>query len=309
MPKTPPKKEILPSQLTSGEFDGVANQNLRVVSMLGGAGLTSIDLQFFDSLHRNGAAVFVHGSLVENRIRPHSDVDFTVVGEDSAIPVSLRDTLFPGLDAAETKYKIDYTSTSIYSQGGRKLSLHISRLHFRDSHPDIEKPYATEYRPGMHAKTGPRNYLLAGTNQSGTPRVINFTSNSERIGESGDTVTNLPQTGVIHIDGRLVYAGDSLVPGIHADSIINLDPNGEVKSIRANADEELMILGLEFDKIQSDVPLYSDPTSQQRFVDNPNARSMEALGEFSSTEPAVITGRLFGALATHWTTFKPNKLR
>lgn len=68
------------------------------------------------------------------------------------MPQELRDTLMPGLSTAEELCDVDYISTSIQSQSGRKISMHISEPLFRENYPVLDTPYATEYRPAKHAK-------------------------------------------------------------------------------------------------------------------------------------------------------------
>lgn len=284
--------------------------NPRIISLLGGAGLTAIDLQLFDRLHQQGMAVFAHGSIVVNRIRPQSDIDFTVIGHRKDMSSELRDTLMPGLEAAEEySGSIDYISTSMRSQAGRKISLHISEPLFRAEYPRLDKPYATEYRPGQHAKTGARKYLLSGVDRDGGTQLINFLCQSHPVGQDGGTITDTPQTGLITLEGNTVYVGGNKHPSITAEEIVHLRSNGEIIDRESAISEEVMILGLEFDKMQSDTPVYIDPQAEGQFVKEPITRSMEAIGEFSGTDPSVMTRRLFDGLATHWHLFKPNKSR
>ncbi len=253
--------------------------------------------------------MFVHGSIMADRINPKSDVDFTVIGELDNIPSELRDTLMPGLTAARALRTIDYASTSVRSQYGRKISMHISAPDFRDTHPNINKPYATEYRPDTHAKTGPRNYFLSGTDRNGNIRLINFLSESHAI-ESGGTVTDIPQTGILTLKGDTIFVNGSKKTDITAQDVIRLTPDGMPdKNVPTNITEEVMILGLEFDKLSSDTPIYRDPAAEQRFVEQPAVRSMNAIGNYTQTDPAVITNRLFGELARHWSKIKPHKAR
>lgn len=282
----------------------------QVVALLGSAGLTAVDLQLFDRIHQMNHHVFVHGSIMANRITDTSDIDFTIVGRSVDLSAELHEALMPGLDAAQLVRPIDYTSTSVRSQAGRKVSMHISEPDFRYAYPILHAPFATEYRPGMHAKNGPRNYFLSGTDVEGNPRLVNFTCESTPAGTDGGMITDIPQTGKLILKGDTVIVDGKVKADVVASHVIRLWADGEPDDkTPADAAEEIMILGLEYDKMQSDTSMYDDPTAADRFVKDPALRSMKAIGEFTKIDPAAITGRLFGELAKHWHQIKPNKQR
>lgn len=291
------------------EQDRSAIENPRIITLLGSAGLTAVDLQLFDRLYQQGFETFVHGSIIADRIKPTSDIDFTVIGDFKEMPPDLLDTLMPGYTAINGLRAIDYVSTSVRSQEGRKISMHISEPEFRETHPIIEKPFATEYRPSIHAKSGPRNYFLSGADRAGNIRLVNLLCQSEPIGTDGSTVTDIPQTGRLILQGSTVIVDGHEKPNITAPDVIRLHADGTPDESHTPSAEEIMILGLEFDKMSSDTPMYNNPEAEQRFVKNPAARSMEALGLYTQTDPSVITNRLFNELARHWATIKPNKAR
>lgn len=284
-------------------------ENPRMTAMLGSAGLAAVDFQLFDRLYQQGQSVFVHGSIIADRITEKSDIDFTVIGNMQDISPELRETLMPGLAAVERQRSVDYISTSIISQSGRKISMHMSEPDFRDTHPLTDKPYATEYRPGIHAKVGPRKYFLAGADRDGNTRLLNFVTESDMIGNDGSTVTDIPQTGRLTLKGNAVYINGKVKPNMTVDEVVRLRADGKPDTMSTADSEEVMILGLEFDKMLSDTSMYNDPDAEQRYVKNPVTRSMDAVGEFTATDPAVITNRLFGELANHWSKVKPNKPR
>lgn len=215
----------------------------------------------------------------------------------------------PGLIAVRGIRAIDYISTSIRSQDGRKISMHISEPDFRETHPIVDKPYATEYRPGMHAKTGPRKYFLSGADRDGNIRLINFLCDSDSVGNDGSTITDVPQTGRLMLKGNSIFISGKEKTGITADEVIRLRSDGQPDTMSSIDAEEVMILGLEFDKMLSDTSMYNDPAAEQRFVKKPITRSMETIGKFTQTDPTVITNRLFGELAKHWSKVKPHKSR
>ena len=284
-------------------------ENPQIIALLGSAGLNAVDLQLFDRLRQQDQSIFVHGSIMAGRITERSDIDFTVIGDRNAIAPELRDTIMLGLAAAEQQRAIDYVSTVVYGQDGRKISMHMSEPSFREAHPAINKPYATEYRPGIHAKVGPRKYFLSGADRDGNIRLINFVSESEVIGSDKSTVTDIPQTGLLTLKDGLVYVDGKKKSNMTFDEIIRLRADGSMDTMSSADSEEVMILGLEFDKMQSDKSIYNDPDAEQRFVKDPSTRSMDAIGEFTKTDPSVITNRLFSELAGHWSKVKPNKPR
>ena len=291
------------------ERDRGALENPRVAAMLASAGLTAVDFQLFDRLQEHDQSVFVHGSIIANRITEKSDIDFTIIGNLEKMSPELHETLMPGILAARALHRIDYTSTSIRSQAGRKISMHISEPDFRETYPILNKPYATEYRPGIHAKAGPRKYFLSGSDRDGNIRLVNFLSESESVGNDGSTITDIPQTGILKIKDNSVYINDREKTNITADHIIRLRADGEPDTTEVSSPEEIMILGLEFDKMLSDTSMYNDPDAERAYVKQPMARSMEAIGEFTQTDPNVVTTRLFSELAKHWPKVKPNKSR
>lgn len=187
--------------------------------------------------------------------------------------------------------------------------MHFGEPTFRESYPVVDKPYATEYRPGMHAKVGPRKYFLSGSDRDGRIRLISFMCASETTGYGESTLTDIPQTGKIVVKGPRIYVNGDEKSNITADEMIRLRADGEQDIVPADTAEEVMILGLEFDKMLSDTSMYSDPDAEQRFVRKPLARSMEAIGEYTQTDPAAITSRLLSELAKYWPKVKPNKSR
>jgi hypothetical protein len=242
------------------------------------------------------------------RLSPSSDVDFSIIGEVNDIAADLRDTLMPGLITADKMANIDYVSTSFQSQGGRKISLHMSEPSFRENSPN-GTPFATEYRPARHAKSTDRKYFLPGVDRDGTIHLINFLCNSSPVGSDGSTITETPQTGQLMMKGKSLFSEGKVKSNVTADTVIRIRPDESVVTEVSEDIAEIMILGLEFDKMQSDTALYSDPSADERYVKMPSKRSIEAVGKFTKTDPEVITQRLFGELAKYWSQVKPNKSR
>jgi hypothetical protein len=90
---------------------------------------------------------------------------------------------------------------------------------------------------------------------------------------------------------------------------VKIRPDGSVTEALSEDISEIMILGLEFDKMQSDTALYSNADAVERYVKAPSRRSMEAVGVFTKTDPEVMTQGLFSELAKYWPQMKPNKSR
>ena len=204
---------------------------------------------------------------------------------------------------------VDYYSTSLVSQSKRKLSLHLSEPVFRDSLPKVDEPFATEYRPGRHAKPGPRDYFLSGVNKKGDTYLVNFSSESVTLPDGSSTLTDTPQTGILTLDDKNVVVRGDVKPGIRSKDIIRISSSGKASTIAKPSSEEIMLLGLEYDKMQLDTPLYNDPNSQERYVIDPTARNLHAIGEFTQRDPSVVASEMLNALATYWNRFKPNKSR
>ena len=287
------------------------DENPQVTALLGSAGLNAVDMQLFENLRNQGFTSFVHGSIMQNRIRPGSDVDFTIIGKSiNEMDPELRDTLIPGVLAAKSLgRRIDYISTSVLGQSGRKLSLHISEDSFRESYPVLDKPFASEFRSGQHAKSGPRAYFLPAADQSGNTRLINFVSESTSIGGDGSTITDIPQTGILEVAGDSLVTDGQIKQSVRVDKIFRLNAEGQLEDYPADSPEKLVILGLEHDKMVSDTPLFNDDKAFERLVRQPAQRSEEAIGQFAAINPAVLVKQLYRDLAQYWPKVKPNKPR
>lgn len=285
--------------------------NPQLVAVLGAAGITAVDIELFRSLSEKGFSVYIHGSVAENRIRATSDIDFSVIGNFSNLPLDVRDTIMPGLGRASETDRVDYVSTSMRSQNGRKLSLHISEPQFRHDYPTIERPFATEYRPALHKKIGTRSYVLAAADKSGHVHLMDIMCSGNQF-EDGAALTQTPQTGLFPILGAAIIDGEKPHETMTVRHLLRIQPNGDVVEdphVSSEEPYEVMSLGLEYDKMQSDTPLFPDHEKDTENVRQPMARSMDAVAEFTSTEPSVITSRMMDGLAQHWYKFKPNKPR
>lgn len=140
-------------------------------------------------------------------------------------------------------------------------------------------------------------------------RLINFMCESETVGDDAGTLTDIPQTGVFTLKGSDVYIDGKVKSNMVASEVIRLSQTGDLQEEDSLNAEEVMILGLEFDKMQSDTSMYKDSDAELRFVERPTVRSLKAVGEFTKTDPNIASGRMLDALAQHWSKVKPNKSR
>ena len=277
--------------------------------MLHKADLGPDDFDLLSLIHDAGFASFMHGSIVLDRISPTSDVDFTLIGELGNLPPDIRHRLLPGAAAVRSLVGIDYISTSTIGQNGRKLSIHASHPEFRGQMPIEGKPYALEYRPGTHAKKGARKYFLAGTDIRGGTYLVDFRCESRTADDEGGTITATPQTGLMILEGSNVATVDGVpLPGISANRVMYVDQEGKAQE-NINPEEEIAILGLEFDKMRLERPLLSNPEYRKKYLDNPLERSGQLLADYSGDRPEAVTQRLMGHLANHWSKVKDGKPR
>ena len=171
------------------------SEDPRISAMLGSAGITALDMELFHSLRERDFSVFLHGSLVQKEgvVGATSDVDFSLVGEYASLPKDLIDTIAPRFSEINQIYPVDYMSSSFFSRGGRKMSLHFNSPDFRRCYASGETgtQVAREYRPARHAKKDPRDYLLPGIDQSGNVRLLNFRCTSRSRTKS--MVASTPQ--------------------------------------------------------------------------------------------------------------------
>lgn len=99
-------------------------------NLLDAAGLNEQDTKLLQDFRQFGFSVSVHGSLLKNRLREISDIDFVLVGDFSGISSSMRRELIPNITDQQLD-SIDYFSVSRISSAGRKMSLHVERGEFR----------------------------------------------------------------------------------------------------------------------------------------------------------------------------------
>jgi hypothetical protein len=263
-------------------------------------------MQTLNDFRDQGFAILVHGSTVKGLATARSDIDFSMIGAQTFSELAAR--FAPELSDYGVP-EIDYISTGIISENGRKISIHASLPAFRETYPTKDRPYAVEYRPQNNAKSGARRYFLPAIAKDKSIRLINFECSSETIGENSGTITEIPQTGKITIKGDTIFSGDKRLTMLAAE-IIRLTIDGETdSSMSSDTAEELAILGLEEDKIRCpEVPLYDD-WHAQRYVTEPIARSEKFIGAFIESDPEPTIRELYRQLAIYWPKVKPNKSR
>lgn len=288
-------------------------RNQKTSAILGLLGLTAADVEMFDDFANQNWSVFLHGSAVKGQARAKSDVDFTIVGDDFG---RLEQFFAPEIAGAQIQ-DFDYISTVRFSQNGRKISLHASPVDFRATYPQIDKPYATEYRSAAHAKSGERKYFLPSANKDGDIRLINFGCESQVLA-SGATLTNTPQTGRLILRGNQIFSRGNetrnLGIGMQAVDVIRLKSDGNCDYAVGNSDaEELFVLGLEEDKMRCpELSLFDDANSATKFVADPLLRAEQSLCGFlncGQNRGKLTVKNLYAELAKYWSRIKPGKIR
>lgn len=277
-------------------------------ALLEKANLGPDDFSLLSHIYDAGYATFLHGSITRSKITDRSDVDFTLVGELSDLPADVRRKLLPGAAAVRSLIGIDYISTGLIGQYGRKMSIHLSQPEFRSHAPGEHGPFAQEYRPGTHAKKGRRHYFLAGADTRGGTYLIDFHCDGRVADDEGGTITATPQTGIVTLEDKVVTHEGVPLPGISAQRVIYVASNGRVED-GIKPHEEVAILGLEFDKMREEIPLSGNPKHFAMYVEGPRERSKQLLAEYTGVSPDSITQRLMGHLAEHWHKVKDGKPR
>ena len=288
------------------------SEDPRISAMLGSAGITALDMELFHSLRERDFSVFLHGSLVQKEgvVGATSDVDFSLVGEYASLPKDLIDTIAPRFSEINQIYPVDYMSSSFFSRGGRKMSLHFNSPDFRRCYASGETgtQVAREYRPARHAKKDPRDYLLPGIDQSGNVRLLNFRCTSRMAEIALGRTTTIPQTGEFMIDGADVYLPDGQKVDMEVVGAVKISPNGTAEH-GIGEEFRTMVLGLEFDKMHSDTPVFRDNEGYEEYVLEPIDRSKQLIGEYVGRDGGVVVRTLFEELSRFWKDFKPNKQR
>lgn len=279
-------------------------KNEDTAALLETAGLVPSDLEIFQTLKEAGFSTFLHGSITADRLTERSDIDFALVGDFAHLPSDMKDNLLPAA-SDDLLDIIHYVSTSQASENGRKMSLHIEKPEFRGEYPNIEKPYAYEYRPARHAKRGTSKYFCGGFDRNENIHLINFTCPREEY-DSG-TINVIPQTGLFYLEGSMAHCGGEYPTSFTIDHIATVDPNGnEVATPGSQKLEEIMLLGVEFDKMQSDRRLFRDDNSS-RYVTMPIVRSVQAVGDFTDSEPTDILEKHSRLMSEYWDVAKASQ--
>jgi hypothetical protein len=120
--------------------------------------------------------------------------------------------------------------------------------------------------------------------------------------------TTIPQTGEFMIDGADVYLPDGQKVDMEVVGAVKISPNGTAEH-GIGEEFRTMVLGLEFDKMHSDTPVFRDNEGYEEYVLKPIDRSKQLIGEYVGRDGGVVVRTLFEELSRFWKDFKPNKQR
>lgn len=276
------------------EFQNTASIEAESRKLLDAAGLTTEDMRVFHALQRENYSIYIHGSLVNGELGPSSDVDFAVIGELSDLPPAVAKDLHLELDEDITEI-IDYVSASMVSQNGRKMSFHLEKPELRENYPNVNAPIACEYRPASHAKKhGKNRYLLNAIDQNQNIYLLNVSCPQGVYG--GGTINAIPQTGIFTMEDNQIKGGEkSPIPFI-VEHISSTSIDGQ-PSLYTGSRTEIMLLGLEFDKMLCDVPLLH--RDQSKHISEPIKRTINAVDKFIDDDSGALIYQLHKDLTAY----------
>lgn len=236
--------------------------------------------QFADS----GFAVFMHGSCVTaNMLNNASDIDFAIIGDLRNIPRDIKDSFLPNI-SEDTLSHIDYASISHRASNGRKISMHVENPDFRESTPS--KPYAVEFRTTQFVKSDqPSAYIFGGVDRDSNTYLFSLTC--PQLSTDKGVFNFIPQTGLFSIDGdSATPICEAKVPQFGFKNLAAYDVNGREVTDSINSPKELMVIGLELNKMTEDVAFGEiQSAEEERYVKGPIRRCLSLLQEYSGNEP------------------------
>lgn len=264
------------------------NKNLMdFPSVLKTDGLTRHDFDHVSRLQRRGFPVFMHGSgVTANKLNSGSDIDLAVVGDLTQLPSQLKNQFF-SKTPHEVLKNIDYTSVSFRAKNGRKISLHLQNPHFRGNY--LSRPYAVEYRTRENLKSSlPSNYILGGVDKDGISYIFSITC--PQFVDTHGTYNIVPQTGVFTVSGeKAIPAQGTEMPEFGITCLGVLDKGGSVMQDQKGLPSELMVLGLELNKMSEDIVFGSTQKHhEEMYVKKPLRDTLRAIENYSGTDPVQI---------------------
>jgi len=265
-----------------------------VKRLLERAGFSEADVDFLKDLKDKKFSVFLHGSGTADELTEGSDIDFAIIGSFEDLPEDIKrmvDTVEG--DDSVANIKIDYVSTSRIAENDRKISLHYVRDEFRKRQPNSERPYAYEFRSQEHIKKEGRNmYILSCVGKNEQISLFRFTC--PQIECDGGVVNIIPQTGVFNIDGdkKVATASDGM-----EFSIEDIEKYSDKKPVSS----ELLVIGLEFDKMYTERPVFLEDKGVDEYVNLPLQRTYKEVKEWivGGDECRVVDESLI-LLADNW---------
>jgi len=239
------------------------------------------DLQIVDYLRDQGAAVFMHGTVVTGSISSSSDIDFTAIGNSELVFADLPGNL---------PTSISYFSTKILGSSGRPISIHLQTPDFRADY--LNNSYAAEYR--TKPKNGGRsNYLISSFTNNGECFLLKLSCPFIPV-ESG-VINFTPQTG------KFKVSSDQLIPQASNNGYVSFGINPQVFTIDLSSKKitsieieklngiSLILLGLEFSKMLSDTPFgIKEEESIRDYVWKPIKKVMDYIYNETGLNPTEV---------------------
>lgn len=218
------------------------------------AELSQQDIRTIRAIEKDSKLVCAHGSGITGQLSADSDLDLLVVTDR----LNQRIADQHGVDPSG----VDYESTNIRGENGRKISLHYEQEEFRMNYG--ERPIAVEFRDTAHSKrTAQSEYSLTGIGNEGY-YLIRFGCPKVVVDGKG-TYNITPQTGYFELNG---HRGVPLMDGLQDHHIFNIlerriiDPVTGQTYDAADVRDTVLLHGLESNKATNDIPISQGKTEE-----------------------------------------------
>lgn len=251
--------------------------NPKISKLFTESGITKSDLHIPLKLKDEGCSIFVHGSgITKGKLDSQSDIDFTIIGQTDA------EEYLPPISRA-LRSNVDYISFSTTTNHGRKLSYHYQNPEYRQTYPKY--PYATEYREYAEGRPN-KTYILGGVGRDGEPLI--FGMQGPRLAVDQGMVTITPQTGVYVFEENSAYPVDQPKAQFMIQRHAQFDEKTKSwKEWQQPDTQEILIFGLEMNKMTEDTPLIGYSSENTHLIYEPLARSMVEIEVFTAGKSAI----------------------
>ncbi len=260
-------------------------QSLSPRSLIKKYGISDADTTILKEFEKKGFAIFMHGSGIRSeRLDEASDIDFTIIGNRKHIP---HEIIKNHIGIIDEKNEIDYISFFTNAENGTKLSYHLQNPHYRGTYP--EKPFGLEYRSNKHKKsTENTSYIMSGVDKSNTIHIVEMTCPQKH--SANGVLTYTPQVGIYKMSDT------TAAPITHSEiqfpvtPIASIQPDGDTIDYTADLPEEVILFGIELNKMTEDTPLKTDMIAFQKkvFIENPIIRTLGAIEKYIHNDPITI---------------------